>query len=450
MIQAVNKNKIEITAVFIGMVLGVLGFMLPITSFIKVAGGLAVAVCILWKVEIGVFLVVVLTPFLQTMQLVGLIILSLFSFVIKLLLNKNYTLKNTPLDLPMVLFGGMIVYSSITSFAPRSSVFIALVYVSFLLFYMIFVNTIKNSAQLNALIVLFVFAGFIVGLYGIYQYYAGGPTTQSWIDKEMFKNIKARVYSSFDNPNVLGEYLVLLIPISIALMWAKKGWFYRLIFGGIAIIMGVCLIFTYSRGSWLGLMLALGIFAVLRDKRLVTLGIVGALMLPFALPATIINRFTSIGNLKDSSSAYRLSVWLGSLKIVKDYWPSGIGLGSDAFIKIYPRYALSGAAFALHAHNIYIQLLVETGIVGFISFLLLLFMFYKSILSSYWRTKDQFLSTIMIALCAGLAGYLFQGLVDNIWYNYRVMLTFWIVISLGMTAHKLAVNSSQFTVHDLQ
>ena len=205
----------------------------------------------------------------------------------------------------------------------------------------------------------------------------------------------------------------------------------------------IALIMTHSRGSWLGFILAIFIFFILIDRRLLVAGAFGALTLPVLLPTAVTSRFISIGNLQDTSTAYRLSIWLGSLKIIRDFWPSGIGLGSEAFTRIYPRYALSGAAYALHAHNIYIQLIVEMGIIGFMAFIILLVMYYKKILSSYYKAQNYYLSTLMVGLCSGLTGYLFQGLVDNIWYNYRVVFIFWIFISLGIIAYNIVRQESR-------
>ncbi|MCG8499146.1 MAG: O-antigen ligase family protein [Firmicutes bacterium] len=433
------REKIKITAVVIGVLLGILGFVLPFSSFVKVVGAVGVAIAILWKVEIGVFLVVAFTPFSPgTMPLVGLVLLCALSLGIRLLTDSKFNLTYSPLDTFILLFTGAVIYGSVTSFAFQNSTKIALVYVAFILFYILLVNTIKTKRQLYGLVVLLVLSALLVGLYGIYQYYFGVPTTQSWIDEEMFEDLKVRVYATWENPNVLGEYLVILIPIALALFWTAKKWIYRLIYGGITAVLLLCMLFTLSRGSWLGLILALGIFAVLRDRRLVVLGVIGILILPFVLPASFIDRFSSIGNLQDTSTNYRVSIWIGSLKIIGDYWPSGIGLGAEAFSKIYPRYALAGAAFALHAHNFYLQILVETGVVGLLSFLLVIFIFYKNVLASYWKTKDYFLSTFMVALSAGMAGYLLNGLFDNIWYNYRMVLFFWTMIALGMIAVRLA------------
>lgn len=452
MLEPVKKKKVELFAVITGVLLGVLCFVLPFYSFLKIAGVLILAIAVLWKTEIGAFLTVGLIPFLPTMHLVALVSLTLLSFIIKLFVDKNLKPKATFIDLFILIFIGVIFYSSATSFAPADSFRIALVYAAFILFYIVLVSTVKTRQQFYALVTLFILGAFVVASFGLYQnyagYYEGEPTVQSWTDEEMFKDIRLRVTSTFDNPNVLGEYLVLVIPLCLSMLWVRKNWLNRVIFACMAFVMLICLIFTWSRGAWLGLIFASSVFILLRDRRFVLLGAAGIFALPFVLSPAIISRFASIGNLQDSSSAYRFSIWIGSLDMIKDYWPSGIGLGAKAFTMVYPKYALSGASYALHAHNIYLQLLVEMGIVGLVVFVLLVFGFYKLILSACYKTSDNFLFTFMAALCAGMSGYLLQGMVDNIWYNYRIFFTFWTMFSFGLIARRLVDKEVKGTGQD--
>ncbi len=394
----------------------------------KKAGGILVT---------SIFIVLGLIPFIPTMLAAGLVVVCFIMLLSKLLIDKDFKIKFKTLDIFITIFMGTLIYGSVTSFARNNSIKIALIYIMFIMFYFIIVNTIKTKKMLYPMVVIFVLTASIVALYGIYQNFFGSATTDSWIDQEMFKDIKSRVYSTFDNPNVLGQYLVLCIPISIALMWTAKNKLHKLVYLGTTAVMTVCLIFTWSRGSWLGLIIALAIFALLVDRRLVALGFAGILTLPFIIPQSIAGRIASIGDLKDTSSAYRFSIWIGSIKVIQDYWSSGIGLGSEAFSRVYPKYALSGASYALHAHNLYLQLFVETGVIGIVAFLIIVFLFYRSAISAYVKAKDKFLSTLIVSLCAGMSGYLFQGLTDNIWYNYRMVLIFWIMLSLTSVATRI-------------
>jgi putative inorganic carbon (HCO3(-)) transporter len=433
---AIPDKGFEITAAVAGVILGLIWYLLQPMTFVMAVGGIAALVLVLWRYEIGVFAVVGFIPLAPTMALLGLILITAVSFCIRLFTDKSMRFRITILDYFVVLFGMVLLYGFITSYTPGSSMLTLFVHAAFIIFYFILVNTIKTRHQLYVLTALLVLSTTVISLYGLYQLKTVGATSEAWVDTTLFEDIKARVGSTFENPNVLGEYLVLVIPVAIAMLWGQKGWISRLADLGLTAIMLGCLIYTYSRGAYIGLILAFALFAVLRDRRFVILGVIGLLMLPFVLPASVINRFASIGNLTDTSSSYRISVWLGSLKLVKDYWPSGIGLGLEPFKLIYPKYSLN-AAYAYHSHNIYIQLLIETGIGGLLIFLAMIAVYYKTMLAGFYKTKDRFISTFMIAVASGMAGYLAQGMVENIWYNNRVLLTFWVMLALGMIAKAL-------------
>lgn len=440
--RTIENKSFEVTAAIAGTILGILGYALPPMSFILVAGGILGSILVLWRYEIGVFAVVGAIPLAPTMGLLGLILITAVSYIIRLFRDKTMRFRVNILDYFVVLFGIVLFYSSITSYTPSNSLFALSIHIAYILFYFILVNTIKTRQQLYTLIALLVLSTTITSLYGLYQLKTVGATSEAWVDTTLFEDIKARVGSTFENPNVLGEYLVLIIPVAIAMLWGQRRWFSRLITLGLTAIMLVCLIYTYSRGAYIGLMLAFALFAVLRDRRFVVLGVIGLLLLPFVLPPSVINRFASIGNLSDTSSSYRISVWLGSLKVVQDYWPSGIGLGLEPFKLIYPKYSLN-AAYAHHSHNIYIQLLIETGITGFLMFIAMIVVYYKTMLAGFFRTKDRLISTFMIAIASGMAGYLAQGVVENIWYNNRVLLTFWVMLAFGMTAKALITKDNE-------
>ena len=257
----------------------------------------------------------------------------------------------------------------------------------------------------------FIISGLFVSLFGIYQQFFGNNLGHAWLDEEMFSDISIRVYSTLGIPNVLGECLLLLIPICGAMIYAAKRWYSKLFYLGVLGCAGLCMIFTQSRGCWLGLMLTAAIFALLIDKRLVLIGVIGALFLPAVLPQSIIVRFTSIGNMGDSSTSYRVYIWLGTLRLLKDYWLTGIGLGQDAFNKVYPYYSYN-AIIAPHSHNLYLQIMTETGVVGILTFAATVLLSFKKILVGYIVGKKGKYSLICAAVLAGLFGFLLQGMFD--------------------------------------
>ena len=302
----------------------------------------------------------------------------------------------------------------------------------FILFYFVVVNAVKDEKSLNILLHIFVFSATIASIYGLHQYVYGDLYSQAWLDKNMFESIKMRVYSTFENPNVFGEYLLLVGPINFSFLFEEKKILKKLIAFGMLSINTLTLILTFSRGCWLGILFAIAILLIVIDRRFILLGILALLVAPFVLPETIISRFTSIGNMGDTSTSYRVAIWMGTIAMLKDYWFSGIGLGITSFNKVYPIYAYAGTT-AQHSHNLYLQLMVENGIMGLVMFLGIIYNFFKEMIISLVKKKK----ILLVGIMSGMVGFLVQSMTDHTWYNYRVVLIFWMVVAFGVSYAKI-------------
>ncbi len=407
---------------FVSMIINPLGLV------IGVAGAL-VLLAILIKPCVGVFLFVPASAILPTMALVGLIGITGVAYILHLLFSKNASYVSTPFQPWIAILSGVLVYASITSVTPFSSIKILFVYLAFTFSYVLIVNNIKSKSQWRSLVILLILSATAVALYGIYQNFFVAQTTQSWVDGEMFEEIKTRVYSTLDNPNVLGQYFIMMMPIAFSLLVAIRGNYNKLLYAICNCLMFACLIYTWSRGAWVGVVIGIGFFVLIKDRRWLVLCIAALFIVPSVLPASILNRLLSIGNLEDSSTAYRVAVWLGSINLLKDYWFTGIGLGPDAFLKIYPQYALGGADFALHSHNFYLQWIVDMGVMGLITYIGIIVTGFSRIASIKGK-KNSLIKNVLLAMAGGLLGYLFHGMAENLWYNYRMILVFWVYFGI--------------------
>lgn len=381
---------------------------------------------IIW-LTISMFLI----PFVPTMIALLLAAATGFSLLLKIAITPDFKFKHFRTNAWVLIFILVVCISAVTSISLEESKNIALLISAFILSYFLVINIVENEKQFKLLLYVFAIASVITAIIGIYQYIFGDVYSQAWLDSEMFEDIKMRVYSTFENPNVYGEYLLFAVPIIFSLLWTEKGFIKKVILFGMFCITMLALVLTFSRGCWLGIILALGLLLIIIDRRFIWLGIIGLAALPFVLPETIINRFLSIGNLEDSSTSYRVYIWLGTIAMLKDYWFSGIGLGYTSFNKIYPIYSYNNIA-APHSHNLFLQLIVEYGIVGFIVFIGLMYNFYKETTISMLKEKNILTAGIM----SGMAGFMLQSLFDYTWYNYRVILIFWMILALGLSSVK--------------
>lgn len=384
---------------------------------------------VIGKTEVGIYVTVFFIPLLPTKYILALVSLTIASFVINLLFTGKYTLSISFIDFIIILFAALLLYSIPISYIPRTSAPMVLVYLLFILFYFVCRNTINDQKQLLILIWLIVCSGAVVAFLAVSQKLFGvNLTPESWIDTTMFEGNQFRATSTLDNPNVLGEYLLFLIPIAFSMLYYLKSNFQKIISLGFVSILTLAMLLTLSRGAWLGLICGLAVFVLIRDRRLIWLGVIALCMMPFIIPQDILNRFMSIGNTNDSSTAYRLSIWLASTLMLKDFWPIGIGLSSSVFIFVFQKYAFS-ASYALHSHNLFLQLVLDMGIWGLILFLLIIYKFFTGALRTV-KNDTSLPGSFSAALCAGMTGFLVQGMTDNTWYNYRIVLFFWVLIAL--------------------
>jgi len=383
-------------------------------------------------------LTIAATPLVPTLVTIGLAVVSFFSLFVTYASDASIAPAKSRVNRFIFLFAFIYFASIFPIETVDSSTFGAVLHVVFALFAVLVGASVRREAQLYWIIRAFAVSGALVSAYGVYQYLFGTSVTAAWVDAKMFGEVSVRVYSTLENPNVLAEYLLLVIPFTGALIINEKKLLSRLFFIGCLGVQLLTMVLTLSRGGWVGLILAVAIFLVMLDRRFIILGIFGLIGLYFVLPDTIMNRLLSIGNLADSSSSYRLSIWLGTIAMLKTHWFSGIGPGTTAFNRVYPVYSY-GAAAAQHSHNLFLQLICDAGIAGIVLFVLMLFSFWRTMATSVKHAADRRLRIISIASIAAIAGFIAQGMTDYSFYNYRVTLMFWAVIGLGIAASRLAL-----------
>lgn len=429
----------------IGLACALAALFMPLSAFLLAAAGFLYVCLALRYVTFGVFCIILAAPILPTMALAACSCLTVISFFLHLALCREYPLRPVPLAGYIAVFALTLALGALNSFTFIKSLQILFIHLAFILFYFVAFQTLDTKKKWRAALTAFLLTSGLVALYGIYQNFAGISSTASWVDQNMFEKIKVRVYSTFDNPNVLGEYLVMMIPIALAVIWKSKTNGQKTLYAALLLALGTCMIFTWSRGAWLGVMLAAAAFLLVMDKRWFLPAVLGVLMLPMLLASgsAIADRILSIGNTADTSTAYRVSIWRASAVMIRDFWLSGIGLGSEAFSMIYPKYALAGANFALHSHNLFLQLWVETGIAGILAFLCMIAAFMRqSFALNVYRERSRMSASVSMALAAGVLGFLLQGLTDNVWYNYKMVLLFWIMLALAGSASAPDFNHS--------
>jgi len=457
----------------LGMMVGLCSFFVSPVWLAAGMLGIFLAYRVFVTPEMGIAALFFGMPFLPTMVLVGLVMYVAFCFAVKWILGKRQ-IRLEAVDAAALAFAFSLGCGGLFSFSS-GSLKPTMVQICFLLAYFLTVFLLRTGEWLKKCVWAALASSFIVALYGIFQYFSGAlSSANAWLDSDMFEDIAGRAVSTLENPNMLAEYLILLIPLAAAQLLAGSGFSSRSIALLSCGVLGGCIVLTWSRGAWLGLIFGALIFMLIWSRRtiyLIVAGVASIPFLPFILPDSIIQRFTSIGNLGDSSTSYRVNIWRGTVRMLEDYWLSGVGVGEAAWGTVYPRYSLASIETAPHAHNLYLQTWVQTGIVG----LLLLLAFFFLLLQCHFtyyrdlsRMREEISASVLsvhltagkredglrpshrtshveaevrreitsmrleaAAPLCGILATLVQGFTDYTWYNYRVYLMFWLMCGLS-------------------
>lgn len=378
-----------------------------------------------------------LAPLLPTMAALGLVLVSFASLALTLAAQRERSLRYAPMNQYLLLFAGVYLTAIFLSVTPRQSLLPGVLFLCFALFALVVENALDTRRGAMVFSGALVVSAAAVSMVGVAQYLLGASGASSWVDSDMFSEITVRVYGTLQNPNMLAEYLVLLLPLSAALLLSARSLWARVWWLGCSGLIVLCLLLTFSRGAYLAALIAMGLFAVMMRPQLLLLLPVGLAGLYLVLPDTVIARFTSIGNLGDSSTSYRVAIWMGSLSMLRDHWLLGVGPGTAAFNKVYPAYGYA-AANAQHTHNLLLQLVSDGGIWALVLFLLLILAFLRQLCTAFSRCGDWRTRLFPAAAVTGVLGFLAQGMTEYSFYNYRVALVFWSVLGLGSAWARLA------------
>jgi O-antigen ligase len=230
--------------------------------------------------------------------------------------------------------------------------------------FLISANRFRKSANLSLMMTFLVVAGFCLSVFALVQ-------KASWNGKLFwFRELTpgGAPFGPFVNRNHFAGYIGMIIPLGMGLAFTSGTKEKRILFGFLSVMMAVALFFSLSRGGIVSFFAGVCLFSLLmlrsriQSKKawliLLFLSVVACYVLYLGIDP-IVARFYAT----DIKSEERLTVWAASLAAFRDFWPTGSGLGT--FVNVFPLYSPAGIKDIYeHAHNDYIELILETGVIG--------------------------------------------------------------------------------------
>jgi putative inorganic carbon (hco3(-)) transporter len=365
----------------------------------------------------------------------------------------------TPIHVTLLVFWGVAVVSS--AFAPEKALGLkglkmiaftdGISKLSLYLMFFVMAARLLRSPRLRAWILgAYLHVALLVSVYGIYQLRVGAKALATWVDPESPLAKTTRAYSFLGNPNVLAAYLLPALALSIAAAFAWKRPMLKALAVVMVVLNSICMYGTQSRAGWIAtivllMVAAIGVFYWYRPWLpsfwqlwllpvaflSATLLLGGALVLVPVLKERASSIFVGRG---DSSNSFRINVWQAVQQMIRKQPVLGIGYGDRVFKKVYPIYQINPKYSALSAYSIYLETLVEMGIIGLLSFLwmMLVALFHGILPLKGLRESADSHYFWLVGGLAGAIGLAVQGCFDTVWYRPDINILWW--LSLGIIA----------------
>lgn len=286
-------------------------------------------------------------------------------------IDSRYKMLSLPFDVPVALF--LLIGAASVMLSSARSFELIYNYCTMVgmygLTYLIVGQTIRTPAQVKQMVQALGASAILVVLWGFFQFLFGIDVADvKWTDPEAFPELRKRVFSTLENPNVLAGYLNVFICLALGLLAKSARRSQKLILIGVIIMFVACLAMTYSRGAFLTLAVVFAVYGALKDWRILILfaAVTGFIV---CNDATFTNRILSAFTGSDSSVSVRIGIWVSTIAMISDHPFAGIGWG--AYKLVYPQYNYYVAdpnIVIYHAHNLYLNYAAEIGIVGALAF----------------------------------------------------------------------------------
>jgi putative inorganic carbon (HCO3(-)) transporter len=246
-----------------------------------------------------------------------------------------------------------------------------------------------------------------------------------------------------DHPNTTGYLFVMSLPLALGLIITQKGTLRALGTASFAAQLAG-LVLTYSRGAWLAWIASM-VFLLIMSKRwklILCLLCVPAVLYTFVAPLQE-RALTLTTPQTDVALNDRMRVMKGALELGYENPIVGIGYGRGR-LKERLRQTYEGTADETspiwHAHNVYIELFAETGVLGLGAFLWLVMQAFSTVMRRANSAKDE-KAMLLIALGAAWVAFAVAGLGDVPFYHHEPRIFFFTLLALSSIVDAPAVSS---------
>ncbi len=373
----------------------------------------------------------------------------IFVFLAKKILKNDPWFAKTAINTPLLLFfivSCLSVFNSVNLTDSFKGGILRLFMYIFVFFAL--VDSIKDQKHLKRIFAAMIFGVVLVSIDEIWQVFTGSSFIRPGYAPVVNIGL-VRATSSFKDSNTLGIYLSAIAPVLFCLGFYSRTPKNKLVLGAASLLVLSGVVLTYSRPTLLAVYIALWFLCIVAKKKYMIIILIALTCIaPFILPKTVKDwaRAVEYNPVRFMCNDDRIAVYRNSLQMIKAH--PFLGVGAGAYMKSYKQYKESPeyrgvvTLDEMKAHNIYLHMAAEIGLVGFGVFCWLLYRLFAQMRRIYWSTHE-FLKIAQIALFSGLLAFLVNGLTESSLYYSRVAMIFWFLAGVSLALKKFIPGKCQ-------
>lgn len=430
--------------------------------------GLIVVAAIAIRLEIGLFVLVFITYTRFSDVLIHehglpsiaqpLLLLLLVIVAIRWSLLRENLFDQ--IDLPIIILGlyGLVSFSSMLYAIDTSRTISALSdYIKDVIITILIIILLRRTTTFRNVIWVLLLAGIFMGSITTFQQITGTFETDYWgfgqanVQNIIGQSNDYRIAGPIGDPNFYSQILLVLIPLALDRLWHERNLLLR---GLAAWALTVCLLstlFTFSRGAFLGLILVGALFIWhyrIRFMPLLITLLLGGLLAQF-VPDQYFDRVQTITSfipgLGDEQNARNEISFRGRISEMQASWLMFeehplLGVGLDNYAVHYRSYTrrlgIDARLEDRAAHNLYLEVAAETGLLGLATFGTILTMAFVSLVKAYKKFEhlgygDE--ANMLRAFMIGFIGYLATAFFLHAAYPRYL----WLLLGIALAASQL-------------
>lgn len=379
-------------------------------------------------------------------------VLILIFWVIDAFITGAFRFNKSSLQIPILLtilygiiqvlpfgslaeMGGISGISRTISLDPFATKLTTIHFFALFIFFSAFIAFTDNFKRLQKIVILITAFGFLFAFFAILQSFLSPDKIFGIYETE-----NAVPFGSFVNRHNFAAFMEMTIAVPLGLLFVgaiEKD--KRLLFLTAVGIMGIALVLSGSRGGLVALLAELLLLVLLTRnsqstgqtilKGVLAVGLVGVII----FGAILIGGESSLTRIaetagSDDISSNRIHIWSVTVEVIKANFPFGAGLGAFG-VAYTPFDSLNGMGRVEQAHNDYLEVLANAGIVGLIIGIGFLFFFFKTALKNV-KTHNLYRKGIAVGAFAGCFAILVHSVFDFVLHVTAISIMFLTLLGL--------------------